>query len=116
MRMLKSICAASLLSLAAISVASCSSNSNEDEIPADGLTRIRVTMNPLNTRLGYIDQASLPVGRKTTLFESYRIMATRVRSLRWPKEQAHQSVLLLGQPLKWAMVHIRCYFQVRFNR
>lgn len=57
MRMLKSICAASLLSFAAISVASCSSNSNEDEIPADGLTRIRVTMNSLNTRLGYVDQA-----------------------------------------------------------
>lgn len=59
MRMLKSICAASLLSIAVMSVVSCNS-SNEDEIPADGFARIKVEMNPLatlTTRLGYIDQA-----------------------------------------------------------
>lgn len=54
MRMLKSIYAASLLSMAIMSVAGCSS-SDEEEVPAGDSVKIKVEMKTL-TRMGYIDK------------------------------------------------------------
>lgn len=54
MRMLKSFCVASFLSMAIMSVVSCSSN-DEDEIFAGDSVKIKVEMKTL-TRMGYIDK------------------------------------------------------------